>query len=409
MKNNQIRKNALMLAALVPLASLCAHADPALKSSKTAPILSKRGGVADAGRVIAKPTVDPKIGTVAGNGGIVTKQLASTGEQYRLWMSFIPTPCNDALVRGRASTNDHKFECYGELKVNDKTEWKAGRPYAGSFLVREPATIPTLDKIDVKREGYSLNLGTAGTSRSWHEISVTTDKTKAGGQIAHLALQLFDVDPRPAGLPPSTPTTPFDDKFGDFNVDLDLAKLGASDGRYYWFWRDTDAEGNAVGSNLYLFVEHVKSVYTRHIPNVPPPHPRAATGRRVRVESRLYVTNSADGFMDNVVELGGKLTFDDIINLDVPRVSAGAGADVKLKSATVVVKYGDARFSHLRVSGEVYDIDKISNKDMMWKNYYPVDLLDLMRSGSELQVRGDRDSESADLYIRVFDEGEVFD
>lgn len=408
MQHHQKSASALILMALLSVPGLCAQADPIVKS-KAAPKAVKQGAVAASGRVIAKPKVDAQIGVITGDIGIVRPRLAATGEQYRLWMSFIPTPCNDAQVRGRPDTNDRKFECYGELKVNGKVEWKAGRPYAGRFLVRTPANIPTLDKIDVKREGYSLNLGTAGTARRSHEIFVETDKTKAGGQIARIALQLFDADSPPPGLPPSV-IGALDDKFGEFNIDLDLGKLGASDGRYYWFWKNTDSTGNAVGSNLYLFVEHVKSIHTRRIPPPPPPpKPKVATGRSVRVETRLHVTNSADGVMDKVVEVAGKLTFDGLINLDVPRTSAGAGADIKLYSTGLVVKYGDSRFSRLRVSGTVYDVDRASDKDVMWKNYYPVDLLGIMRSGRELQVRGDRDSESADLYIRVVDQGEVFD
>lgn len=400
MKRNRKIASALITATPL-LLSLSAHAAPAKTSSQTAGV-KRSVDVAASGRVIAKPTVDPRIVPFPG-----TKKLVVQGEQYRLRMFFIPTPCNDAQARGGA--DDHKFECYGQLKVNGNVEWEETRPYAGKFTVSAPTTIPTLDNFGVTGGmGYSLNVGSNKTGRRAHETIVNTDKSKPDSQIARISLQLFDADPLPAGLPSNTPNI-FDDKFCDLNVDVDLGKLGASDGRYFWFWQNTDSEGNKVGSNFYLLVDHVKSIYGRQtLPN-PKPQAKVATGRRVRVETRLRVTNSSDGFQDNVVEVAGNLTFDNFINLNVPRTSAGKGADVKLKPASIVVKYGDSRFGRLRVSGSVYDVDKMSNKDIMWKNYYPVDLLKIMRDGNELEVRGDRDSESADLYIRVLDEGEVYD
>ena len=38
-------------------------------------------------------------------------------------------------------------------------------------------------------------------------------------------------------------------------------KPGAGNGRYYWFWSGQDDNGNAVGTNLYLFAEHVGTTH----------------------------------------------------------------------------------------------------------------------------------------------------
>ncbi len=79
----------------------------------------------------------------------------------------------------------------------------------------------------------------------------------------HISLKLYDRD-NPGfydDAPYNTPPDRNDDTFGDYGVDIDLSKLGKSEGHYYWGWQGKDESGNAVGSNLFVFAQHVGTIY----------------------------------------------------------------------------------------------------------------------------------------------------
>jgi hypothetical protein len=139
----------------------------------------------------------------------------------------------------------------------------------------------------------------------------------------------------------------------------------------------------------------------------------APKGRQVRVTARLVVTNSEDGVggifgnSDKEVELGGGIRFGNQNAFAFNNQSAHDGSEFKSKSMqSVRLTYSDPDHRFFSVSGNVWDKDKASASDTLWIANERIDLIKIMESNQEYVIRGDRKSESADLYIRVVDEGE---
>lgn len=136
-------------------------------------------------------------------------------------------------------------------------------------------------------------------------------------------------------------------------------------------------------------------------------------GRRVRVVGRLLVTNSDDGIggiwgsKDMRVELYGGIYFGNQQAFSLKNSSAGDGSEFNSRSMnSVEIRYDDPERFFFPVSGRIYDSDKASSSDTLWNASVKIDLLQILASNREYLIKGDRDSENADLYIRVIDEGE---
>ena len=153
----------------------------------------------------------------------------------------------------------------------------------------------------------------------------------------------------------------------------------------------------------------------------PAPTPRVATGRRVRIAARFIVTNADDGFhpgfpppSDKRVELNGIITMggQNAFYWDQkPNGRAGLVTGNEVKSSSMiptVLRYDDPNHRFFEVKGTIVDVDKASGNDEMWVVNQRIDLLQIMNSNAELLIKGDRKSESGDLYIRVTDAGEIF-
>lgn len=221
--------------------------------------------------VAAKPNEKPETAktkiVVPVKSGDIPKQSVgkaanqvAIGEQFRLWFSVNATDCNDPIFAGNAASDDHRFEAYGELKVDGKSHWKMARQFAHQFHIRH-LDLPKPLEVDPRKQGFTLNANPQ-IFMDKHEILFNTDQ----GSIARIALKLTDKDDPDSddvrvNNPDRYKADKKDDLIGDFNIDLDLSPLGASDGHYYWGWSGTDGTGNKVGTNLYLFAEHVKTIY----------------------------------------------------------------------------------------------------------------------------------------------------
>lgn len=206
-------------------------------------------------REVAKTKVPIKI------GDIKTEQINRTavGEKFRLWFSVNPTDCNDPVLQNNAGNDDHEFDGYGELRVNNTREWYVDRRNAINFRIKH-RDLPSSSTVDPRTQGYSLNSDPT-VFQDKHEIKFDTSK----GRTARITLRLMDKDDPQTGTDyhprDQNKVDRRDDLIGDYKIDLDLGKLGKSNGRYYWFWSGSDDNGNAVGTNLYLFVEHVGTTY----------------------------------------------------------------------------------------------------------------------------------------------------
>ncbi|RYG68745.1 hypothetical protein EON80_11045 [bacterium] len=134
-------------------------------------------------------------------------------------------------------------------------------------------------------------------------------------------------------------------------------------------------------------------------------------GRNVKVMARLLVTNSDDGVggifgnSDKSVELGGGVSMGGQRIFDFNGRSAQEGTEIE-KIIHVKLTYSDPEHRFFKVSGSIWDKDTASASDTMWISSQSLDLIKIMESNAEYLIKGDRKSESADLYIRVTDEGE---
>ncbi len=187
------------------------------------------------------------------------KQIV-VGEQFNLWFCVSASDCNDPIFPGDAASDDHAFEAYGELKINGQSQWKSERQFAHQFRIRH-LDLPKPLEVDPRKQGFSLNESPT-VFMDEHPIVFNTDTQS----IAHITLKLTDKDDPDSddvrvNNPRRNQADKKDDLIGDYKIDLNLDKLGAHDGHYYWFWSGTDEGGNKVGTNLYLFVQHVKTIY----------------------------------------------------------------------------------------------------------------------------------------------------
>ncbi len=142
---------------------------------------------------------------------------------------------------------------------------------------------------------------------------------------------------------------------------------------------------------------------------------KKAVGRTFIVTGRFLVTNSEDGVggifgnADNSVEMNGYVSIGKNSVLSLDNKSANAGNSFDLKSLTLSLRYDDPNFHYCQVSGSISDQDKASAPDMMWNASQSIDLTKIMESKREFIIKGDRKSESGDLYIRVTDGGEIME
>ena len=141
-----------------------------------------------------------------------------------MWLSVNATDCNDPALLGNGGKDDHSFELYGELKVNDKVEWKVARQNNGAAQPGlKHLDLPSSAKVDPRTQGFSLNRDPFVFDDK-HEIKVDTSK----GRIAHLALQLFDKDDPQGGFDypyaDQDKADRKDDKIGDYKIDLIWAR-----------------------------------------------------------------------------------------------------------------------------------------------------------------------------------------
>ena len=142
---------------------------------------------------------------------------------------------------------------------------------------------------------------------------------------------------------------------------------------------------------------------------------KKAVGRVFVVTGRFLVTNSEDGVggifgnADDSVELSGNISIGQKNALSLNKSSANAGKSYNLKSFRLPLRYDDPNFHFSTVNGSIYDEDKASASDMLWKASQAIDLTKIMESNREFVIQGDRKSESGDLYIRVTDGGEIME
>ena len=142
---------------------------------------------------------------------------------------------------------------------------------------------------------------------------------------------------------------------------------------------------------------------------------KKAVGRNFIVTGRFLVTNSEDGIggifgnADNSVEMDGYVSIGNSRVLSLDNKSAQAGNSFDLKRLTVGMRYDYPNFHYCPVSGSITDFDKTSAPDMMWNASQSIDLTQIMESKREFIIKGDRKSESGDLYIRVTDGGEIME
>lgn len=401
--------------------------------------------------------------TVSAKDDVITKKYlnrTAVGERFRLWLSVNATDCNDPALLGNIGKDDHAFELYGELSVNDKVEWKVSPITNGAALpVLVHRDLPSSSEVDPRTQGFSLN-SNASVFMDKHEIKADTSKSR----MAYIKVRLFDKDdPTQFEYKPaeSRQVDRRDDLIGDYKIDLDLGALGTGDGHYYWFWQGKDESGNAVGTNLYLYAEHVGTVYGSAsnrlpIPRVDPrvidkkfpggsgpvikkpvlkedprfkskrppvivkakptPEPtpaptpaQVAKGRTVSIQSRFVVTNSDDGVGDSIVELVGSISFNGIPVFSFDGRKAEVGSEFLSQRPIRSSFYYDGSGSFTSVRGVIEDHDKASGNDTLWVANQKINLEQILNSHNEFCIKGDRNSESGDLYIRVTDLGEFYE
>ena len=140
-----------------------------------------------------------------------------------------------------------------------------------------------------------------------------------------------------------------------------------------------------------------------------------AVGRNFVVTGRFLATNTEDGVggifgnADDSVELSGNVIINGGIALSLSNRSVDAGTSLNLKEQRLSLRYDDPKIHYCEVNGSISDRDKASASDMLWNASQSIDLMNIMESKREFVIRGDRDSESGDLYIRVVDGGEIME
>ena len=144
---------------------------------------------------------------------------------------------------------------------------------------------------------------------------------------------------------------------------------------------------------------------------------KKAVGRNFIVTGRFLVTNSEDGVggifgnADDRVELTGYVSINQksVLSLNSDKNSATTGDSFDLKELRFGLRYDDTNLHYCSVKGSIADNDKASARDMLWSADRTIDLMQIMQSNREFVIKGDRKSESGDLYIRVTDGGEIME
>ncbi|WP_221088732.1 hypothetical protein [Deinococcus aquaedulcis] len=138
---------------------------------------------------------------------------------------------------------------------------------------------------------------------------------------------------------------------------------------------------------------------------VQPAQPPKPTGVRVRVSSRLVVTNADDGFADNTVELYGPIRYN-TGELNLYNNSAGKGTQFAGETIIVDIPFANADARFLSVAGRIVDRDSLSKTDLLWQ--HPGAKFDLLKAVQDKPqgptswtLPGDRNDESADVQITV--------
>lgn len=209
----------------------------------------------------------------------VTKPIERqrVGEHYRLWLSFNPTNVNDPLFpdkQGNSRNDDHRFECYGKLQLDATTLWNVSKQDArSSYANVYHRNLPEPLKVDPRRQGYSLNKNPLRPNAGAREFDVFTIDSSSKQNVVHLSLKLYDLD-NPTFIDADegelNGLDRGDDLFGEYNMDLDFSPSKMGEGHYYWFWEGTDDHNNEVGSNLFLYVEHIETLYGSNTPQIDP-------------------------------------------------------------------------------------------------------------------------------------------
>lgn len=211
------------------------------------------------------------------------------GEVYRLWLTIDATDCHDSSFSRKPPAEIERriggtaaFEGYGSLLINDVVRWRSSRDSAGNHSIMALSGLSDHLHVDPRRKGFIINrdlefLVGDRYSKPKPEAVYEVTYTKAfplTGKL-RLALKLYDRDePSRQSVPPAywSYLDTKDDLICDIKADVDLTKLGEGDGHYYWFWKGTDDNGEAVGTELFLHVEHVRSEYESTQNGPPKPH-----------------------------------------------------------------------------------------------------------------------------------------
>ena len=128
----------------------------------------------------------------------------------------------------------------------------------------------------------------------------------------------------------------------------------------------------------------------------------------MKITARFVVTNSDDGVADSTVELIGSIYINGVQVLSFDKDKAWVGKEFLSRRAVASGYYYGGSGSFTSVRGVVEDHDKGSGNDTMWVANQKINLQQILDSHNEFLIKGDRKSESGDLYIRVQDLGEFY-
>ena len=236
---------------------------------------------------LSKETAILKDGSVIKATDVLKRERV--GEVYRLWLSIDATDCHDSNFSrqppaeiARRVGGTAAFECYGSLIIDDVVRWRGSRENAGNHSVMALSGLSDHLNVDPRRKGFIINrdlefLVADRYSKPKPEAAYEVTYLKAlplTGKV-RLALKLYDRDePSRQFVPPAywSYLDTKDDLICDIKADVDLTKLGEGDGHYYWFWKGTDDNGQAVGTELFLHVEHVRGEYESTKTGLTAPH-----------------------------------------------------------------------------------------------------------------------------------------
>ena len=167
------------------------------------------------------------------------------------------------------------------------------------------------------------------------------------------------------------------------------------------------AETPYFGSGSVVTVRLSNSISPLQIeePKAPPkPAPAPAAkprGARIRVDTVIKTTNSADGVNDNACEMAGHIKLGGVSIVDTATMTTYAGFKHNGIPRTFDVYFDQPETILLTLSGYLKDSDEWSSDDTMWNaTGTQVNLKKLFEAnGATFEIPGDRNSESADLLL----------